>query len=380
MMSRQLLKLREYVESTRSAGREIGRKIDANPNHFQETKSYPLVEQINRLGLPKEYNPYPIVLEDGEEIHELSVEQRCVFYEALAYVEPNLIFACPTPGMAGFVVQGMGNEQQKERFLGRFRDQLSWSCFAMSEPKVGSDAGNLTTTAKKVSGGYLLNGEKFFIGNGINADIGVVFAKTNPSPIGTDVFLFEPKQLDGLTRQRIPVHGTPGCNISHLVFENAFLPDHSLLGSHLKPTQRFSGAALTTFDSLRPCVGGLSLGAARALLEHSETTQLIDRHLHQKWLHRAHLELESSLQYLLSISRRYDQGHMMTKQIGLAKTKAVQTAETVCDGLLHKLEPGALVSDPLLSKLYRDIKCFEYAEGTRNIHLLNGASLFKEAI
>ena len=57
----------------------------------------------------------------------------------------------------------------------------------------------------------------------------------------------------------------------------------------------------------------------------------------------------------------------------------MQTAESVCDALLHRLEPGALASDPLLAKLYRDLKSFEYAEGTRHIHWLNAHTQFREA-
>lgn len=377
MLSPQLEAIRHLVTSTCAEGRALGMQLEQHSLHYHATIEFSLAPQINRLGLAEQFNPSPLVLDNGDVLHTLSVEQRCVLYEALAYVDPNLIFACPTPGMAGFVLQAMGNDEQQERFFGRFRDRLSWSCYAMSEPGVGSDAGNIASTATKVDGGYLINGEKYFIGNGAHADIGVVFARTNPGPIGTDVFLFEPDRLEGLHRTRLNAHGVPGSAIAHLKFDNVFVDDDALLGAHLKPTQRFSGAAITTFDSLRPCVGGLTLGTVRALVEHAEQQGAI-RTDHHKWLQQAQRELASSLAQLLDIARRFDQGHKVTQAVGLAKAKAVQTAESVCDALLHRLEPGALASDPLLAKLYRDLKSFEYAEGTRQIHFLNAHKQFQE--
>ncbi|EHK0032751.1 acyl-CoA dehydrogenase family protein [Vibrio parahaemolyticus] len=379
MLSPQLDAIRRLVTDTLTEGRALGMQLERHSEHYGATAEYSLAPQLNRLGLAEVFNPTPLELDNGDVLHTLTVEQRCVLYEALAYVDPNLIFACPTPGMAGFVLQAMGNAEQQERFFGRFRDQLSWSCYAMSEPGVGSDAGNIATTATKVDGGYLINGEKYFIGNGFHADIGVVFARTSPGPIGMDVFLVEPAQLKGLTRTRLHSHGVPGSAISHLSFNNVFVDDRALLGAHLKPTQRFSGAAIATFDSLRPCVGGLALGTTRALVEHAEQQGTIARVEHRRWLHKAQRELAGALEGLLVVARKFDQGQSVTQAVGLAKAKAVQTAESVCDALLHRLEPGALASDPLLAKLYRDLKSFEYAEGTRHIHWLNAHTQFREA-
>lgn len=379
MLSTQLNAIRRLVTDTRSEGSALGMRLDQHGDSYRVTTDFSLAPQINRLGLAEEFNPSPLVLDTGDVLHELTIEQRCVFYEALAYVDPNLIFACPTPGMAGFVLHEMGSDAQKERFFGHFRDRLSWSCYAMSEPNVGSDASNIETTATKVPGGYLINGEKYFIGNGAHADIGVVFARTNPSPIGVDVFLFEPNQLEGLQRTRLNTHGVPGSNIAHLKFNDVFIADDALLGAHLKPTQRFSGAAITTFDSLRPCVGGLALGTARALLEHADEQGAIDQAHNKAWRYQAQRELASAFNRLLDVARRFDEGQTVTKAVGLAKAKAVQTAESVCESLLHRLEPGALATTPLLAKLYRDIKSFEYTEGTRHIHFLNANTQFKEA-
>ncbi|WP_315707736.1 acyl-CoA dehydrogenase family protein [Brenneria uluponensis] len=370
--------LRELALSSLASGRSIGQLIEQDPDNYLATVNYALAPQINRLGLPEKYNPAPLVLSNGDVIYELTVSQRCLFYEALGYVEPNLIFSCPNPGMSGFVLQTIGNAEEQERFFSHFRQRLCWSCFAMSEPMHGTDASEMTTRAIKVDGGWLIRGEKYFIGNGINADIGVVFARSNDGPLGINLFLFEPRNVSGFSATRLPVLGVPGSNISHLVFDDMWLDDDALIGQHLRPVQRFSAAAMNTFDSLRPCVGSLSLGVARAIVDHVQQAGLLTPSRHREWLQQAQRRLAAALGQLIHCTERVDRGETISRQIGLAKAMATSTAESVAEQAVHRCEAGAVLFDPQLRKLMRDIKGFEYTEGTRNIHFLNACGVFRE--
>lgn len=116
MLSPQLDAIRRLVTDTLTEGRALGMQLERHSDHYGATAEYSLAPQLNRLGLAEVFNPAPLELDNGDVLHTLTVEQRCVLYEALAYVDPNLIFACPTPGMAGFVLQAMGNAEQQERF------------------------------------------------------------------------------------------------------------------------------------------------------------------------------------------------------------------------------------------------------------------------
>src|SRR5699024_7899750 len=79
-------------------------------------------------------------------------------------------------------IQSSGTEDQKERFLTIFKnDKPRWGAYALTEPEAGSDASAVQTTAKKVDGGYVLNGQKIFITNGGRASWVVVFATVDPS-------------------------------------------------------------------------------------------------------------------------------------------------------------------------------------------------------
>ncbi|MDU4094902.1 MAG: acyl-CoA dehydrogenase [Pantoea sp.] len=368
--------LRDLAMSSLASGREIGRLLEQNADQYQVSHRYTLAPQLNRLGLAEAWNPTPLVLADGSALYRLTVSQRCYFYEALGYIDANLIFACPGPGMSGFVIEAIGSEAQQARFFSLFQRQLSRSCFAMSEPARGSDAGAIATQATRVAGGWLISGEKYFIGNGSIADIGILFARTAEGPLGLNMFLFEPTKASGFSAERLPVFGVPGSAISHLRFDQMFVADDALVGAHLKPAQRFAAAALTTFDNLRPCVGALALGVARALLDHLTSAGYLAGKRHAVWLRHTRRQLAAALAQLLTIAERMDGGESMSRQIGLAKSQVTALVEQMLHELLHRCDP-AVAGDAFFCKAWRDVKSFEYTEGTRNIHLLNASALFK---
>jgi alkylation response protein AidB-like acyl-CoA dehydrogenase len=371
--------LEGLVLSTLSKGRQIGQIIDAHPERFGLMSEYSLSAALNTLGCPAEMKSVPFTLPDGQSIAELSVVQRCLLYEILGYVDPNLIFAAPGPSMSAFVVNGIGSDAQKHWFFKRFAARLTWSFFALTEPQTGSDAGGILTTATTVDGGYRLNGQKYLIGNGAVATVGIVFARTSPGPLGIDAFLIVPGRVDGLRATRLPMTGCRGANLSHLVFNNVFLPREALLGAHLRPTQRLSSSAAVTFDALRPCVAAVAVGIARAVLDRAEAARILRRSADRTALAQARLDLDSLRQALHGICAAFDAGNRQSRSAGLLKSLATARAEAIVADVIARSEPGALAAQPWLARAWRDIKAFEYTEGTTHVHLLSGATLFREA-
>ncbi len=124
-------------------------------------------------------------------------------------------------------------EEQKRRWLPRLCSGELVSAIAMTEPGAGSDLQSMRCTAKKVDGGYRLNGQKTFISNGQLADLVLVAAKTNPEAgsRGLSLFIVETDGCEGFERGRnLEKLGQEGQDTSELFFEDVFAPDENLLG------------------------------------------------------------------------------------------------------------------------------------------------------
>lgn len=372
--------LEALVLSTLEEGRRIGRLLDADPDRVGVMDGFRLSEALNTLGCPGWMRRAPFRLLDGQSIADLTVVERCVLYEALGYVDPNLLFAAPGPSMSAFVVARIGDEAQKQRFFQRFSTGLTWSFFAFTEPATGSDAGAISTTATRVDGGYRINGEKYLIGNGKIATVGVVFARTAPGPLGIDAFLIEPREVAGLETRRLSVTGCRGANLAHLVLDNVLVREDALLGGHLKPTERLFSSAAATFDALRPCVAAIAVGIAHAVVDRVESTGILGRSGDRDVLEKSRLELEALRQLLRKVCAAFDAGERRSRTAGQLKAVATNRSEAIVADVIARSEPGAVVAQPWLAKAWRDIKALEYTEGTTHMHLLNAATLFREQL
>jgi alkylation response protein AidB-like acyl-CoA dehydrogenase len=226
--------------------------------------------------------------------------------------------------------------------------------------------------------GYRLNGQKYLICNGATATVGIVFARTAPGPLGIDVFLVESRDLPGFSATRLPLTGCRGANLAHVVFDNVLLPPEALLGTHLKPTERHWSSAAATFDALRPCIGAIAVGIARAVLDQAESAGMFTRSIDQDLLAHARLDLDALRGALHRICAAFDAGHRQSRAAGHLKAIATNRAEAIVADVIARSAPGAFITQRWLAKAWRDIKALEYTEGTTHIHLLNAATSFRE--
>jgi acyl-CoA dehydrogenase len=130
-------------------------------------------------------------------------------------------------------ILGYGSEAQKQRWLpGMARGEIV-GAIAMSEPGAGSDLQGVSTTARKVDGGYVVNGQKTWITNGQCADLIIVVAKTDPAAghRGMSLIAVEPAVAEGFKRgKRLAKLGMHAQDTSELFFDDVFVPDDNLLG------------------------------------------------------------------------------------------------------------------------------------------------------
>ena len=141
----------------------------------------------------------------------------------------NMVSSC----IVAHYILGYGSEAQKQRWLPRMAKGEIVGAIAMSEPGAGSDLQGVSTTARKVDGGYVINGSKTWITNGQCADLIVTVCKTDPDAgsKGISLLAVEPKSAVGFKRgKRLSKLGMHAQDTSELFFDEVFVPDDNLLG------------------------------------------------------------------------------------------------------------------------------------------------------
>lgn len=306
--------------------------------------------------------------------------------EEIAWGDPAIALSLPGAGLGGPPIENSGTEEQKERFLSIFTaDEPRWGAYALTEPEAGSDASSIQMTAKKVDGGYVLNGEKIFITNGKRASWVVVFATVDSSlgRAGHRAFVVE-KGTPGYSCSRV-VHkmGLRANETAELLFEDCFVPIENLLGGEALYEQKQSKGsgfetAMATFDSTRPIVASMATGIARAAYEYvlevvEQNYPKIRQHSNRYGLPQTLAEMEQNINAarLLTWEAAWkaDQGLANAKEAAICKAFAGEMALKVCQQALAILGPTSVETN-LVEKWYRDVKVFDLFEGTNEIQQL----------
>ncbi|XP_066529961.1 isovaleryl-CoA dehydrogenase, mitochondrial isoform X2 [Hoplias malabaricus] len=160
-----------------------------------------------------------------------------------------------------------GNQKQKEKYLPKLITGEHVGALAMSEPNSGSDVVSMRLTAKKVGDHYVLNGNKFWITNGPDADVLIVYAKTNPEAAarGISAFIIEKGMPGFSTAQKLDKLGMRGSNTCELIFEDCKVPEENALG----PLNKGVYVLMSGLDLERLVLSAGPLGIMQAVLDHA---------------------------------------------------------------------------------------------------------------
>ncbi|HET7580054.1 MAG TPA: acyl-CoA dehydrogenase family protein [Bacillales bacterium] len=311
--------------------------------------------------------------------------------EEMAWGDPAIALSLPGAGLGGPPVQSSGTPEQKERFLSIFtKDQPRWGAYALTEPEAGSDASGIRTTAKKVDGGYVLNGQKIFITNGGRASWVVAFATVDRSlgRAGHRAFVVE-KGTPGFSCTRLAHKmGLRANETAELLFEDSFVPEENLLGGeelYESSGSKPSGfrVAMKTFDSTRPIVASMANGIARAAYEY--TVDIVRKAYPKQGRHyqaaaeilaEAEQDIEAGRLLTWEAAWKADTGKANAKEAAVCKAFSGKIALDVCSKCLELLGPVGL-DGHIVEKLYRDVKVFDIFEGTNQVqHLVTARRLY----
>lgn len=276
-------------------------------------------------------------------------------------------------GMVQSILKEFGNKAQKEQYLPALTSGQEIGAFALSESHAGSDAANLKTTAKKVDGGYMLNGTKMWITSGGIAKTYIVMARTGGEGAkGVSAFIVR-DGVKGFTFGKAEKKmGWKTSPTRELVFENCFVPDENLL---LNEGQGFK-VAMGGLDRGRVAIGAIGVGCAQRALDESIKYSLSRQQFKQPifdfqglqfMLSDMATETEASRLLVHSAALSIDSGSANSKLCSMAKLKATDTAMKVTTDAVQVLGGVGYTSEYPVERFMRDAKVLQIVEGTNQI-------------
>merc|ERR1712029_988563 len=281
-----------------------------------------------------------------------------------------------------------GSEEQKEKYLPKLCSGEHIGALAMSEPGSGSDVVSMSTKAEKKGDYYVLNGSKFWITNGPDADVLVVYAKTDPANAkpqhGITAFLIE-RGMGGFTSgPKLDKLGMRGSGTCEPIFEDCKVPEKNVLGAVNKGIYvLFSG-----LDLERLVLAAGPVGIMQAVLDTAYNyahqrkqfnTPIGHFQMMQDKMAQMYVSLSTSRIYLYNVARACDQGHFNNKDCaGVIYYCADQATKVALDGI-QILGGNGYINDYPTGRFLRDAKLYEIGAGTQEIRkLIIGRSLNAE--
>ncbi len=277
-------------------------------------------------------------------------------------------------GLALTPLQLFGNKVQKEQFLRPIAQGAKLASFCLTEREAGSDASAIKTTALPEGDDFVINGQKCFVTSGGLAEILTVFALTDPErgPRGVSAIVV-PRDTPGIRVTKVEDKlGQRASNTAELTFENVRVPQSNLLGKR----GRGFPIALQVLDFGRSGVAALSVGVARAALEHALAYAKNRRQFGAPIINNqgisfilADMAMKVEAARLLSWQAAWlaDQGEKATAQSAMAKCYASDAAMEVTTNAVQIFGGYGYMRDYPVEKLMRDAKLLQIYEGTNQI-------------
>ena len=363
----------EDAREVKAQAREFAAEhIAPNAADYYESGEYPheILQEGMDAGLvaqdiSEEYGGKGFTLEEVLAIAE-------EFYRADAGIALTLQLA----SFGAEILQEHGDDQLKEEFLTPVATNDQITGLAVSEPDTGSDLAGMSTTAEKDGDEWVINGEKYWIGNGVEADWVTVYAKTGDDPnnrYGNYSLFIVPTDTDGYDAEHIPEKmGFRASKQAHIVFDDCRVPEENLIG--------VEGAGFYMlaefFNHGRVIVAGHGLGLAAAAIE--EAWDFVhDREAFgksvdefqavQHKLADMRIEFESARALTWRAAEKVASQDNAGFWAAMAKTKATEVS-TDCAEKGMQLHGGrSVLTENRISRVYRDVRIPVIYEGANDI-------------
>jgi isovaleryl-CoA dehydrogenase len=267
-----------------------------------------------------------------------------------------------------------GSEAQRETYLPKLVSGAHVGALAMSEAGAGSDVVSMALRAEKKNGYYTLNGSKYWITNGPDADTLVVYAKTDveAGSKGITAFLIEREMAGFSTSPHFDKLGMRGSNTAELIFEDCDVPFENVLGEE----GRGVAVLMSGLDYERVVLSGIGTGIMAACLDEvmpyiSERKQfgrpIGSFQLMQGKIADIYTKLGSARAYVYAVAAACDRGEVTRADAAACVLYASEEAMTVAHQAVQAMGGAGFMNDSTVSRIFRDAKLMEIGAGTSEI-------------
>lgn len=279
-----------------------------------------------------------------------------------------------------------GNTTQKQKYLPKLISGDYIGALAMSESNSGSDVVSMQLQARALGDSYVLDGTKMWITNGPDADVLVVYAKTDKQAAskGITAFLIEKGMSGFKTAQKLDKLGMRGSNTCELVFENCEVPAENILGE----LNQGARVLMSGLDYERTVLAAGPVGIMQACMdvalpyvhERKQFNQAIGEfQFIQGKLADMYTDLSASQAYLYAVARACDNGQVSRKDAAGVILYTAEKATQMALQAIQILGGNGYINEYPTGRLLRDAKLYEIGAGTSEIRrMLIGRELFKE--
>ncbi|AEN05114.1 acyl-CoA dehydrogenase family protein [Halolamina sp.] len=273
------------------------------------------------------------------------------------------------------LVEQYGTEEQAEKYLRPVAQNDQISGLAVSEPDTGSDLAGMTTTAEKDGDEYVLNGEKYWVGNAVEADWLTVYAKTGDREdrYGNYSLFIVETDTDGYDAEHIPEKmGMRASKQGHIIFDDCRIPEENLVGSEGGGFY----ALADFFNTGRIVVGGHGLGLAAAAIEEAEAfvheregfgRKINEFQSVQHILADMQMEFQAARALNWRAAKKVEASDNPGFWAAMAKTKSTETAVDVAERSMQLHGGRSILKENRISRVYCDVRIPVIYEGANEI-------------
>ncbi len=283
--------------------------------------------------------------------------------------------------LCSWPIYAFGNNTQRESYLKPLTKGENLGAFCLTEPNAGTDAGSIKTTAVLKEDYWILNGKKYFVTNGGEADIYVVFASTHPKLRGKGIssFIIE-KGFDGFKLGKIEKKmGIRGSMTREIIFNNCKVPKSNLLGEENKGLSIAFSALNVGRIGIAAQALGIAEGAFDKTVKYLKERKQFEKHLSdfqglQFEIADMYTKIEAVKMLVYKAAWTLDQGLNISSEAAVAKLIASEAAMSITTKAVQLHGGYGYLQEHEVERMMRDAKITEIYEGTSQVQKMIIAS------